>query len=52
MRIIELVIDVRIDIELWGQGLTALQGYKSYAVRTVISGWCVYLPATRRFRLT
>lgn len=24
--------------------LTNFQGYKSYAVRTVISGWYVYLP--------
>jgi hypothetical protein len=32
--------------------LTDLQGYKSYAVRTVISGWFVYLAATTGLLLT
>jgi hypothetical protein len=46
MRIIELVIDVRERSESVQHILTTIQGYKSYAVRTVISGWFVYLPTT------
>lgn len=42
MRIIELVIDVSMFIDAMRQYLTHFQGYKSYAVRTVISGWFVY----------
>lgn len=43
MRIIELVIDVCKALEDVRHCLTEFQGYKSYAVRTVISGWFVYL---------
>jgi hypothetical protein len=39
MRVIEVVIDVYHDLSAQEISLTCIQGFKSYAVRTVISGW-------------
>ncbi len=39
MRVVEVVIDVSAEVSRLSHVPDLLQGFKSYAVRTVISGW-------------
>jgi hypothetical protein len=39
MKVVEVIIDVSKSILINLQNSNTLQGFKSYAVRTVISGW-------------